>query len=101
MSIKHTLKTSPDGKIYTLQSNGIDCTCPFKSSFPMPDKLGQPVFVGQPCNSNCPHFLVLNDGYDLSPNQVSTLTCGSSMLRIKIEPTEPVKETITKSGIVL
>lgn len=95
MSITHTLKTSPDGKIYTLQNNGMDCTCPFKSSFPMPDKLGQPVFVGQPCNSNCPHFV-------FSQNFENTifLTCGT-YTELAIMPTEPVKETVTKSGIVL
>jgi hypothetical protein len=92
MTIKHTLKTSPDGKIHTLQNNGMDCTCPFKSSFPMPDKLGQPVFVGQPCNSNCPHFRFKHDFLNL--------TCGA-FDEIKIEPTEPVKEIVTKSGIVL
>jgi hypothetical protein len=98
MTIKHTLKTSPDGKIHTLQNNGMDCTCPFKSSFPMPDKLGQPVFVGQPCNSNCPHFHI--DYVFENESKHITLTCGSTRI-FTADKTEPVKETVTKSGIVL
>lgn len=98
MTIKHTLKTSPDGKIHTLQSNGMDCTCPFKSSFPMPDKLGQPVFVGQPCNSNCPHFKIKKD---IGTNYLVVLSCGTEDAEKSINPNEPVKETVTKSGIVL
>jgi hypothetical protein len=100
MTIKHTLRTSPDGKIHTLQNNGIDCTCPFKSSFPMPDKLGQTVFVGQPCNSNCPHFNIDWISGEMDENTMIILGCGHGQM-IRIEPTEPVKETVTKSGIVL
>lgn len=91
--IKHTLQTSDNGKLHTLLSNGSPCTCPFKSSVPVPDKLGQPVFIGQSCNSSCPHFF-LNE-----VNEV-ILSCGHGAV-IGIIPTEPKTETKTNSGIIL
>lgn len=94
--IKYTLQTSDDGKVHTLLSNGSACTCPFKTSVPVPNKLGQPVFIGQSCNSSCPHFAIAS----LEATKYAVLSCGDSK-DIKLEPTEPKTETKTNSGIIL
>jgi len=90
--IKYTLQTSDDGKVFTLLSNGSACTCPFKTSVPVPNKLGQPVFIGQSCNSSCPHFKLLDNYIELS--------CGN-FREVALQPTEPKTETKTNSGIIL